>query len=126
MNERLKELRKALNMTMEAFGQRLGVTKATISMIEHGQNMLTDRNINIICKEFHVNEEWLRSGEGDMFIRLSRDEEIAAFVGSVQFEADDSFKKRFIAMLSALDTEDWKVLEKMAMKIYEERKEKDG
>ena len=95
-------------------------------MIEHGQNMLTDRNINIICKEFHVNEEWLRSGEGDMFIRLSRDEEIAAFVGSVQFEADDSFKKRFIAMLSALDTEDWKVLEKMAMKIYEERKEKDG
>lgn len=126
MNERLKKLRKELGLTMEAFGQTIGIGKSTISMIESDNASLTDRNINIICEKFHVNEEWLRTGEGDMFIRLSRDEEIAAFVGSVQFEADDSFKKRFIAMLSALDTEDWKVLEKMAMKIYEERKEKDG
>ncbi len=126
MNERFKELRKALNMSGEAFGQVIGVGRATVSQIESGKITLTDRNINVICEKFHVNEEWLRTGEGDMFIRLSRDEEIAAFVGSVQFEADDSFKKRFIAMLSALDTEDWKVLEKMAMKIYEERKEKDG
>lgn len=126
MNERIKELRKALNMSGEAFGQRLGVQRASISKIETGLINLTDRNITLICKEFHVNEEWLREGKGEMFVRLSRDEEIAAFVGRIQFEAEDSFKKRFIAMLSALDTEEWEVLEKMALKLYEGKQEKDG
>ena len=126
MNERIKELRKALNMSGEAFGQRLGVQRASISKIETGLINLTDRNIALICKEFHVNEEWLREGKGEMFVQLSRDEEIAAFVGRVQFEAEDSFKKRFIAMLSALDTEEWEVLEKMALKLYEGKQEKDG
>ena len=126
MNERIKELRKALNMSGEAFGQRLGIQRASISKIETGIINLTDRNISLICKEFHVNEEWLREGKGEMFIQLSRDEEIAAFVGRVQFEAEDSFKKRFIAMLSALDTEEWEVLEKMALKLYEGKQEKDG
>lgn len=126
MNERIKELRKALNMSGEAFGQRLGIQRASISKIETGIINLTDRNISLICKEFHVNEEWLREGKGEMFVQLSRDEEIAAFVGRVQFEAEDSFKKRFIAMLSALDTEEWEVLEKMALKLYEGKQEKDG
>ncbi len=126
MNERVKEIRKALNMSGEAFGQSLGVGRATISQIESGKISLTDRNIKNICEKFHVNEEWLREGKGEMFVQLSRDEEIAAFVGRVQFEAEDSFKKRFIAMLSALDTEEWEVLEKMALKLYEGKQEKDG
>ena len=113
-------------MSGEAFGQRLGIQRASISKIETGIINLTDRNISLICKEFHVNEEWLREGKGEMFVQLSRDEEIAAFVGRVQFEAEDSFKKRFIAMLSALDTEEWEVLEKMALKLYEGKQEKDG
>lgn len=126
MNERVKEIRKALNMSGEVFGQSLGVGRATISQIESGKISLTDRNIKNICEKFHVNEDWLREGNGEMFVQLSRDEEIAAFVGRVQFEADDSFKKRFISMLSALDTEDWLVLEKMALTIYEERKDGSG
>lgn len=126
MNERVKEIRKALNMSGEAFGQSLGVGRATISQIESGKISLTDRNIKNICEKFHVNEEWLREGKGEMFVQLSRDEEIAAFIGRVQFEAEDSFKKRFIAMLSALDTEEWEVLEKMALKLYEGKQEKDG
>lgn len=126
MNERVKEIRKALNMSGEAFGQSLGVGRATISQIESGKISLTDRNIKNICEKFHVNEEWLREGKGEMFVQLSRDEEIAVFIGRVQFEAEDSFKKRFIAMLSALDTEEWEVLEKMALKLYEGKQEKDG
>ena len=123
MNERITILRKELGLTMDSFGQKIGVGKATISQIESGKISLTDRNVSLICKEFHVNEDWLRNGNGEMFIRLSRDEEIASFIGSVQFEADDSFKKRFISMLSALDTEDWKVLEKMALKMIDEKKD---
>ena len=68
MNERVKELRKALNLTMEKFGDRLGVRKTAISLIESGRNNLTDQMLKLICREFSVNEDWLRTGSGEMFI----------------------------------------------------------
>jgi len=125
MNERLKELRKALDMSGEAFGQRIGITRATVSRIESGIIELTDRNITLICKEFHVNEEWLRDGTGDMFIEPTKDEELAAFFGEVQFLSGENFKKRFITALAGLEPEEWEVLEKMAKRLYEEQ-ERDG
>ena len=67
MNKRIRELRKILNLTMEKFGGRLGVGKTAISKIEKGDNSLTDQMFKSICREFNVNEEWLRSGYGDMF-----------------------------------------------------------
>lgn len=67
MNKRIRELRKKLNLTMEKFGGRLGVGKTAISKIEKGDNSLTDQMFKSICREFNVNEEWLRSGYGDMF-----------------------------------------------------------
>lgn len=66
MNERIKELRKNLNLTMEKFGIRLGVGKTAISKIEKGDNSLTDQMFKSICREFNVNEEWLRNGTGEM------------------------------------------------------------
>ena len=68
MNKRVKEIRKALDLTMEKFGARLGVKKNTISQIESGKNGLTDQMLRSICREFNVNEEWLRYGRGEMFI----------------------------------------------------------
>ena len=126
MNERIKELRKALGFTQQQFADKIGVKQNTIAQYEIGRNEPIDSVINLIVEKYHVNEDWLRNGTGEMFIRLSRDEEIASFIGKIQFEADDSFKKRFISMLSALDTEDWVVLEKMALTIYEERKDGSG
>ena len=67
MNERVKELRTSLSLTLEAFGSRLGVTKAAISKIENGSRSVTDQMILSICREFGVNEAWLRTGQGDMF-----------------------------------------------------------
>ena len=67
MNERIKELRKNLNLTLEKFGKRLGVTKVTISNIENGNRNLTEQMLISICREFNVNENWLRNGEGEMF-----------------------------------------------------------
>lgn len=72
MNERLKELRNSLGLSQEEFGERVGIkSRAHISLLENGTRNLTDRVMSDICREFSVNEEWLRSGQGDMFVQPS-------------------------------------------------------
>lgn len=66
MNERLLQLRKKINLSQEAFGKRLGVTKTTISRLEKGERNLTEQMIKSICREFRINEDWFRTGLGDM------------------------------------------------------------
>ena len=67
MKERIRELRRHLNMTMEEFGARIGLTKSAVSFIESGRNGARDQTVFAICREFSVNEHWLRTGEGEMF-----------------------------------------------------------
>lgn len=67
MKERIRELRKHLNMTMDEFGARIGLSKAAISLIEGGRNGARDQTVFAICREFGVNEHWLRTGDGEMF-----------------------------------------------------------
>ena len=113
MNERIKELRKALGLTLEKFGEKLGVQKSAISKIERGENGVAEPMFKSICREYNVNENWLRTGEGEMFVQRTLDEEITSFIQSIQLEKDDSFKKKFIKMLSSLDEADWTKLETM-------------
>ena len=123
VNERVKQLRKTLDLTMEKFGEKIGVKKSAISLIESGKNSLTEQMIKSICREFDVDEEWLRTGTGSMFIERTRDEEIANFIGTIQSVDDDSFMKKFISMLAKLDESEWKLLEKMALKLTKENEE---
>ncbi len=81
--ERVKKVRKSKEMTMEKFGERLGVTRTAISNIEKGYRGLTEQMLKAICREFNVNEEWLRTGDGDMPQKLSEEEEIADLVSGV-------------------------------------------
>ena len=67
MNERIKQLRKELGLTLDKFGERLGVGKAALSRIENGSNNVTEQMFKSICREFNVREEWLRNGEEPMF-----------------------------------------------------------
>lgn len=67
MNNRFLVLRKALNMTQASFAERISVTPTAVSKIESGQNKASDQTITLIVREFGVNEEWLRTGEGEMF-----------------------------------------------------------
>ncbi|MEQ2363919.1 helix-turn-helix transcriptional regulator [Coprococcus sp. CLA-AA-H190] len=124
MNERLKKLRKTLDLTQQEFADRLGISRGNIGSYEVGKSALSDAVISLICREFNVNEDWLRTGEGEMFIQMTRDEEIAAFVAKALRTEEDSFKKRFIAMLSALDESDWESLEKIALLLVD-KKEQD-
>lgn len=123
MNERLKKLRKSLDLTQQKFAERLGVKRNTVGQWECGINALTEQVIISICREFDVNETWLKTGEGEMFLSLTRDEEISRFVGETLSDESDTFKKRFISMLSNLDESDWEVLEKMVTLMQMQKKE---
>ena len=111
MNERLKKLRKELDMTQQEFADRIGISRGNIGAYEVGKNAISNAVISLICREFNVNEKWLRFGDGEMFIELSRSDEIAQFVGPLITEDDESFKKRLVSGLAALDDNGWKVLE---------------
>ena len=113
MNERIKELRKVLGLTLDKFGERFGVKKSAPSIIDSGENGVSEQMFKSVCREFNVNENWLRTGEGEMFVQRTLDEEITSFIQSIQLEKDDSFKKKFIKMLSSLDEADWTKLETM-------------
>lgn len=78
--QRVRELRSSLNLTLEKFGEKLGVGKTAISKIEHQERNLTEQMSLSICREFNVNEQWLRTGEGEMFRERSPSEEIGYYV----------------------------------------------
>lgn len=121
MKDRIKKIRKELDLTQQKFADRIGVKQNTVAQYEMGRNIPIDSVISLICREFNINEDWLRTGQGEMFIKQTRDEQIASFIGSIQATEDDSFKKRFISMLSALDETEWEVLEKMVIMLHEKK-----
>lgn len=125
MNERLRIIRKDLGLTLDKFGEKIGIQKATLSKIENGTVALTDRNIQSICREFNVNEEWLRTGEGPMYIDMDKEDELMRWVGEVLAHKDDDYQKRVVKMLMGLNPEQWKLLEEMSVKLYELQKEQD-
>lgn len=122
--ERLKYLRKEiLNLTQEEFSQKLLITRGNLASIEVGRISLTDRNIQVICTTYNVNENWLRTGEGEPFNELSEQEELAAWMGSIMRpENDGGTKQRIIHILSQLEDDEWEAIEKIALKIAEEYK----
>lgn len=122
--ERLKYLRKEiLNLTQEEFSQKLLITRGNLASIEVGRISLTDRNIQVICTTYNVNEKWLRTGDGEPFNELSEQEELAAWMGTIlKPENDGCTKQRIIRILSQLEDDEWEAIEKIAKKIAEEYK----
>lgn len=125
INSRIGELIDALHITKTAFAESLNVSQQYISKLIRTGNP-SDMFINAICEKHSVREDWLRNGNGPMFKQLSRDEEIASFVGAVLKDEEDTFKKRFISMLTRLDVSDWETLEKMALLMAEKKEQADG
>lgn len=132
IGERLKFLRKEeLNKTQQEFADRLNLSRSNLGNIETGRVEITERTIADICREFDVNEPWLRTGEGEIFKKRTRDQEISDFIGNVLSKENDTFKKRLISVLSSLDEDEWEVLEMRLKKIVgvlgsdEQKKYKD-
>ncbi len=117
MQNQIKELRSHVGLNQTDFGARIGVRQSTIAGWETGQRIPPDSAIVSICREFHVDEHWLRTGEGEMFIQIARDEEIMRFVGNVMHGEEDNFRRRFLLALSRLPAERWNDIEAFAQQI---------
>ena len=119
IGKRLRHLRKELlKMTLEDFGNRLGLKKSTLSNIENGTYNLTEQTRRSIMREFNVNENWLLTGEGEPFVELTREKKIEDFFKDVELGTSE-FKKAFIEGLAKLTTEEWVSLEKICKKMVE-------
>jgi len=112
MNDRIKELRKAMNLSQEKFGELLGITKSGVSDIESGRRKVTDQHVIMLVNN-GVSEEWLRTGNGDMFVPGIKDKQISAMLADVMKSGEDSFRHRLVSALARLDDEGWDNLEKL-------------
>lgn len=99
LNERIKELRTALELSAEKFGSHVGVTRSAISRIENGIVNVTEQMILSICREFNVREEWLRNGNGEMFLDFTEDE----FTKAAATLSNDAFVRSLIIEYWKLD-----------------------
>jgi transcriptional regulator with XRE-family HTH domain len=106
--DRVKEVRKTLGLTLEKFGEKLGVKKNAISQIETGRNSLTDQMAKSICREYNVRQSWLDSGEGAMFV--DDDESFYRKIDEIMTGESDIRKNIFKTLIDA-DKEDITALE---------------
>lgn len=113
MNDRIKELRKALDLSQEKFGSGLGVTKSAVSRIELGAYKITDTMLKLICTEYSVNEEWLLHGTGEMFAET--DSSIIAELAK-EYRLDE-LDKKIIEHYLKLDSEDRKSIKKYLLSL---------
>lgn len=111
MHNRIKEIRTKLGLTQQEFADAIKVKRNTVATYEMGRSVPSDAAIALICKEFSVNERWLRTGEGEPFIERTKNEEITAMLMDIQVSDEESFKRRFISALTNLDEDGWHMLE---------------
>ena len=121
--ERIKEIRSSLGLTLEKFGEKVGVTKQTISRIENGINNLTEQMAKSICREFNVDYIWLTTGEGNMFV--DTDDNFIEKIDRIMASEDD-VRKNFFKFMLSLSYDDVVALERImnsAIDFFQDTKE---
>lgn len=122
MNERIKKLRKALNLTQQQFADKIKVKRNTVATYEMGRSEPSDSAISLICREFDVNEDWLRTGEGEMFEQLTDQQKVMKYTAMLLKDTDSAIAsaiKNFIITYEQLDDTSKRVLEDVALKYLE-------
>jgi transcriptional regulator with XRE-family HTH domain len=122
MKDRIKKIRSSAKLTQEQFGSKIGVSQNYIWMLETGAREPGDRTVRDICREFGVSESWLRTGEGDMFIPTSREEEMAKLLKDLMADSPDSFRSALITTLLRFrpDGPEWAILETICRSLEDE------
>ena len=101
--ERIKYVRNSLGLTLEKFGEKLGVTKTAISRIEKGERSLTEQMAKSICREFSVDYMWLTTGEGEMFVES--DDDFFERIDRIMAGENESRKNMIKTLLYASDAD---------------------
>lgn len=114
MNDRIKSLRKQLGLTQEEFAARIRVKRGAIANYEIGRNEPVDSVLSLICREFSVNERWLRTGEGEMFLPKSRNEELLSFVEQLAGSDSTDIRLKIATIMARLSSEDWEAVNRIA------------
>lgn len=119
-NKRIKEVRLAMNLTMEKFGEKIGMKRNSLSQVENGINSVSNQLRAAVCREFNVNESWLRTGEGEMFVSKSNEDLLMGFAESLTKIDDSDFKKKLVTAIAKMDDETWEAFKKLAYAFLEE------
>ena len=127
INERFRLVRTSHNkkLSQEAFAREIGLTRSELKNIEYSLTEPKDFTILQVCQKFHISENWLRTGEGEMMQPVNRDAAIASFMGDVMKGEDADFRRRLVVVLSSLDVAEWELLERMARKLAGDAKKED-
>lgn len=122
MKDRIKEVRKYAELSQTKFAEKLKISRSAMSKLESGENTPSEQTISLICKEFNVREEWLRTGNGEMY-----NEKDGTFTGllSELEETDDEFIKSLITVYMGLDEDSKQALRKIADGMAEKYKKQD-
>lgn len=128
MNERIKELRQALGLTLKEFGDQIGMSLSGVHVIEIGKANVTDRTINLICRtlwngQYRVSEQWLRTGEGEMLLEQTEEEEIALAVGRVLADDVTGLRRALLLEIARTPPETWDKIEAVLRRLI--KKEPD-
>ena len=121
MHTRINEIVKVSKLTKTDFAKRLGISQPYLSQICAGQKTPSDRTIQDICREFSVNPEWLRTGEGEPYLKRTREAEIMSFAVET-IKGSNEFRRALVSMLATLDDSEWDGLEKLLDKLLTEYK----
>ena len=126
MEERLKELRKTLNLTQQEFADKIGVKRNTIAQYESGRNAPIDAVITLICRTYSVNETWLRTGEGEMFQPKSRNDELLDYARRIAEGNPGSIQAQLLTVMTRLTDAQWEVLAQVAEQFVAEYQAQPG
>lgn len=121
MKDRIKQIRKELKLTQAEFGEKIGVKGNTVTGYESGIRSPSDAIVVSICREFGVNEVWLRTGEGEPFQEESREEQILR-AATQTVRSSNEFRKQVAFLLAQLSESDWEVLGNIYKKLDESKK----
>lgn len=125
INERFRQLREAKGLSQEEFAGGAHRTRSEIKNIEYGKTVPKEEVIQSVCAAYSVNETWLRTGEGEMFKPVSKDAELAAFLGDIMHGETADFRRRLVAALARFGPDEWELLERMVSRLADEYKKED-
>ena len=104
VKDRIKAVRKALGLTQQALADRLGIKQNTVAQYEIGRNEPIDAVVTLLCRDFRVNETWLRTGQGEMFQAVDREKEIATFISDILGDPGRDYLRRLLSVLMQADS----------------------